>query len=233
MAKRKDNFTKRQNIETKFGYCNGIFDKAGVMAFFKEYRKIKEMCLYSYDSNALDLLVCFEEALMSNALNPQERIVIALIYGLELTYLQAKRILGIRISDVQLLVDNAFESVQAVLNGFKAKIHAIYPSKAMDINGYIEEVKNGIISPFDVNENVYQSLLEMTKKSDDKSFETMKQKVKKSKEIKDQFNVYGHEQYDVVNYPFFATSFNVFQYDHFRSKDKHFGVQATDQIDFH
>ena len=174
MSKR-DNYTKGKNIETKLGFLDGVFDKSGVIAFFKEYRNIKEMCLYSYDSNALDLLICFEQALMSTALTPNERMVVGLIYGLELTYVQAKRILGLRISDIQMLVDNAFEAVESVLNGFKAKVNKIYPSKAMNVNEYLQEVQDAVISPFDVNENVYNSLLQMTKKSDDKAFQTLKQ----------------------------------------------------------
>ena len=235
MSKRKDTYTKSKNIESKFGFSSGIFDKAGVIAFFKEYRNIKEMCLYSYDSTALDLIICFEKALMSTILSSQERMVIALVYGLELTYLQTKRIMGIRITDVQLLIDNAFEAIEGYLNGFKSTIKQVYPSKARTVNEYLQEVKDAIISPFDVNEDVYKSLLYMTKKSDDKSHETLKQMIKNSenKKIKDGFNIYGHDQYDVVNYPFFATSSNPKGYDFFRNQDKHFGVQATDKIENH
>ena len=54
--------------------------------------------------------------------------------------------------------------------------------------------------------------------------------MKGSKEIKVQFNIFGHDQYDVEHYPYFKTSTNPKGYDFFRSQDKHFHVQATDKL---
>jgi hypothetical protein len=231
MSAGKDMVTTRKNYETTFGYKEERFTKEGVIAFFKEYRSVKEKCMYSYDVHALDLLTIFEQALMSDALHPDERVAVALIYGLELTYVQTKKIMGLKLTELRKIVDNAFETIEAVLNGYKHKSKNPKPSKARNINEYIQEILAAKILIFDINDEVFHSLLHMTREKDDKADASLMQFSSGNEEIKDKFNIYGTHEYDVANYTHFATSPRSNEYDYFRSQDKHFEVQATETID--
>lgn len=234
---------KQKNAEDTFNYVDGRFNKESVIAFMKEYRSIREMGIYSYDVNSHDLTIAFEMALMTDVMSSDEREALALVYGLELTYVQASQMMGQKVSDFKGIVDNAFEVVEAVLNGYPSSSLTPSISRATNLNEYIQEVRNGLILPFSINKAVNTSLLHyLAGKKDVLSIETLKQQAEGAPLEGENglFDIMGMFPYSYERYPYYATNpsiesadmdENKFRaYDYFRSKDAENGVVSTGEI---
>lgn len=220
-----------------------VFSKQGVLSFLNDYRHIIEMGTYSYDVDALDLRLTFEQALMSDALLENERIVLALIYGLELNFVQASKIMGIPTSQAKELIADAVETIEAVLNGYTTYTHVPSSSTAKSLEGYIAEVRAGKILIYDINECVTSSLLHhLAGKRDKLAKETIRQQIEGIVLTGDNglYAVMGWQPYSLEQYPYYDTAPSIEsadiekhdrrEYDYFKDRDSKMGIAPLDNF---
>jgi hypothetical protein len=141
-------------------------------------------------------------------LEPEMRVALALRYGLQLDkFPQMKRISGLDVKDIKASLEEAVETVEAVVNGFKTAFKKTKPSQATTVEQWLAEVAEGITHIFDVPDDVITNLLELSTK-DKQAQETLRQRIEGAPLLGENglFDIMGYFDYDYTRYPFFVTS---------------------------
>lgn len=234
MGSGADKVSKAKSLDDRYNY-----DSVGVESMFNDYYKIQCMGFYSSDAHAIDLKMDFEKALCASVLEPLERCVIAFVYGLQLTFIEASKILKEKISVLKTVCNDAMDKVEAVLNGYVTTYHTTTPSKATNIDEWLQELRLGYIMPFDITDAVNTSILQFyAGKGDRLSKDTISQKVEVSPDICENGNKkYDPEEYtyyktaESIENPFRTRAHKVSDYDYFRNEYKYYNVLPDRDIE--
>lgn len=240
MGHGKDTVSGIKKLEDNYGST-----PEGVQALFEQYRQLQHLEIH--DWNAVDIRITFEQALTATAMEEDDRLAAALIYGLELSAIQASQLMSVKVSAIKEHTENAREAVEAVLNGYPTKHHATSSSKATTLSGWIQEVREGKTMMFDIPKAVWDSLLTYLvngKKEDKLAKETLRQQAEgRPLEGENGLNdIMGNFPYDPERYPFYDTSEMIENpnrrgdfktakesgYDYFRDSDLRNGVTSDD-----
>jgi hypothetical protein len=233
-----DKVSKEKAMDDNYG-----INQAGVNAVFEEYFGLKESELH--DWNSVNVRIDFEKALTSTLLTSDERLAVALVFGMGLNHREAGKLMKLKPTEIKGHIDIVIETMEAVLNGYRTTYHETTASKAVNLTEWIAGVRNGLTFPFDIPRAVNTSLLLHLKDNRDKlAAETLRQRAKGNQDIRDRWNIDGNAPYDVINYPFHKTSDKIENpmrdrdykdgltdgYDHFADQDKYNKIMLDDFI---
>ncbi|MDO7487024.1 hypothetical protein Q5O89_16775 [Peribacillus frigoritolerans] len=200
MGAGKDLVSKGKVMDDNYG-----INELGVTAMLDQYFSLKEMEIHSWD--AVDIRIDFERAVSATILTGEDRLAVALVYGMQLNHREAGKLMGIKPTAIKEHIENVLETVEAVLNGYRTTFHKQQPSQATNLEEWIEGVREGSTMPYDIPSKVTTALLTYLEGNRDKlAKETLRQRVEGNEDIKDNFNIMGKDEYDVENYPFHQTS---------------------------
>lgn len=222
-----------------------FINKEAILIYLKDYTELKET--EAHDWSAVDFRLDLKKALTATVLTPDQRVAVALIYGLGLTFVQARKYIDMKVSELKETLDDALEAIEAVINGYKTDYHAMPPTQTDNLLDWLAGVSEGAVMPLDVPDKVVGSLLDSLAARDPLAKEALKYHQMDTEElaayvlgIKDSFNIFGKDPYDVENYPSHDTSHavedpnrsnstdfvnsKIHGYDFFRDQDRHHDV---------
>ncbi|MCU5020524.1 hypothetical protein OCD65_27995 [Bacillus paranthracis] len=212
-----------------------LYTKEKIDSILKEYHYFLEVDLK--DGQLVQVKADIDRALESNVLEAEHRKVLACEYALELNIMQGAKMSGLKVKEYREALDEALESLEAVLNGYKSEKLPTRVSQATDYTEYIQEVAEGVVSIFDMNASVINSLLHfLAKRGDALSKYKLGHAVTEDRETPRAF--VDLEEEDSDPYPFYKTSsaiedpmrkadyvdWRVSGEDYFRKQDKNRGV---------
>lgn len=238
MGKGKDQVSKGKRMDDDFG-----FNKEGVTQLLLQYHTMLE--LKQWDWNAVDLLADFEKALTSTELSGDSRVLLGLTFGFG--FFDARKMIltnltGKKNSQIDELIDDGLEVIEAVLNGYNTTYHNINPSNATSLEQWMNEVHSGETTIFDVPNAVKQDMLQLLSENDDSlAAETIRQQVEGPDQT-EMDDIMGNFPYDPERYPFYDTSEMIENpsrksefrtalldgYDYFRHLDSKLGIVEGD-----
>lgn len=227
-----DTYSKTKRLNDEFS-----IDVLGVRAMFEGYFELSEMALSSWSS--VDIKIDFEQALTATIMTPESRLMVGLVYGFNLTLLQASKLAGIKLSEAKEALDYAHEVIEAVLNGYDTTFfNKTVPSTANNLDEWIQDVRAGRCLPFDIPEVVMSNMFHYLVDKKDKLVLAIKS-AKTNNDPDEDIDVNDNPD---NGYPFYQTSekienpnrrgnFNAFSdYDYFREQDRK-RVVYSDDID--
>lgn len=209
------------------------YHEGSVATLLMDYETLKTMGTYSYDVSAPDICLDLERSLTSTLITPDSREAAALIYGLQLSFVQASKITGRKASVLKENLQDLCEVVEATLNGFHTMYKTTTPSKAKTVSEWLKEVHAGDTFLYDIPTGVHESLLTFLADNRDKLAQsTLEQKENEQPEVEP-------VAYEPDDYPFHETSEKIEspnrkaasknnRYDYFREKDLDHNVAAVD-----
>lgn len=179
-----------------------LYTKAKIDNTLKTYNLFEET---DPNCNLLDLKADLDRALESNALDSTMRKALACEYALEVSLLQGAKLVGVSLREYREALDDALETLEAVLNGYKSKRLRVGKPKALNYTEYLDEVGAGTISIYSITIQVRHSLLHfLSKKGDTLSRIALGHTVTEDKDIAKQWLDLDDDEGE--EYPFYVTS---------------------------
>ncbi|MGH0741950.1 hypothetical protein [Bacillus paranthracis] len=134
-----------------------LYTKESIVKILEAYFFFQEAELT--DSKLMQAKADIDRALECDQLDSDMRVALACTHALELTMMQACQLSGIKVKDFREALQDGYEVIEAVMNGYKAKKLRTSSSKATDYEDYLKEIQDGSISMFDITDEVTDSLV--------------------------------------------------------------------------
>ena len=116
--------------------------------------RLNEIRSARYDSTeAAELIMDLDLAIRSSLFTSEEKVVFGLVYGLSKSKNEVRRLTGWTFKEIDVLMDEAHEKLEALLNGYRYSKDAPYYSTPslgqVDLDTWIDMVAGHEANPFD------------------------------------------------------------------------------------
>lgn len=183
-----DTYSKEKRINDIFEY-----NEAGIKLMLESYYELVN------DISTIDIKIDLDRALCCSILTPNQRVILMHIYSFQLNILQTAKLLKRSILSVKNELDEAFQVLEAVMNGYKTKGIQVRKSCARSLNDFTTEVLNGLVHMFDVPRIVIKELLY--------KLETEQNDILAAAKVKSKTNyIKNYGPINIEDYPFHETS---------------------------
>lgn len=207
MGKGYDALSKQKRTNDTYGFYDEKYSEKGIEVTLSEWYTLKEAIYKMADFTLVDLTLDVERAMKLKDITPEERLALGCRFGLQLMYSHIFKLTGIKKNEVTTLVKSAIEKMANYLNSNEVKVfefNKTSKSTAIDVKGYLEELKDGKIEIFNVNKHVNTDLLEFLSANRDKlATETLRQRKEgmPAHIYNELFNAeYSEELYNCIEY---------------------------------
>lgn len=133
-----------------------LYTKEMVVKMLEQYKDLE--LIGAENGDLLQIKMDLDNCFSANIFKGEYKVVIACLYVLELNMMHTSRILEMSIKEIKEIHDDALETIEAILNGYRYRRLTIFKSMATDLETYIDEVWVGITNPFDIRNEVYEDL---------------------------------------------------------------------------
>ncbi|EJQ77731.1 hypothetical protein LKL95_27565 [Bacillus cereus] len=215
-----------------------LYTKEMVVKMLEQYKDLE--LIGAENGDLLQIKMDLDRCFSANIFKGEYKVVIACLYVLGLNMMHTSRLLEMSIKEIKEIHDDALETIEAILNGYKYRRLTIFKSMATDLETYIDEVWMGITNPFDIRNEVYEDLrVFLAEKGDVLS------KVALGEVVEDTNKATGFEEEEKgEEYPFYQTSpaiedpmrktnfidWKISGYDHFQTQDRNRKILHIDDL---
>lgn len=215
-----------------------LYTKEMIIKMLGQYKDLE--LIGAENGDLLQVKIDLDNCFSANIFKGEYKVVIACLYVLELNMMHTSRILEMSIKEIKEIHDDALETIEAILNGYRYRRLTIFKSMATDLETYIDEVWVGITNPFDIRNEVYEDLrVFLAEKGDVLS------KVALGEVVEDTHKATGFEEEEKgEEYPFYQTSPAIESptrngnfidwkrsgYDYFKVQDKNRGILFVNDL---
>lgn len=210
--------TKKLNTDLTYNYT-----PEGIETMLMEYHSFIERGHYSWDDTVRDLIVDLEAAFCSSLYTKEERITLALVYFMELSHLEAAKLMKMKVSEVKNNVVDILEKLEAILSGYpQEKLNQSPPPSSTNLHDWMQMVGAGIHPPYIIPDQAITDLLHYLQ--DPLAQETL---IQRSKGIPEELY---NEIYGLI--PYSEEIWNCYESDHdMRIADKRGKMGYTERMD--